>query len=210
MYFPGERGRPSLPVRNAGESPIRHRGRSCTNDSSSSNSRSTNSNNSYGDTKQQKYSSPCSSEREKPPARSGHFGEEGSRIFASNGKRKPNSKEIRHQQQRQQQYTDRSRVPPRVSPSRNNADTWQSSSTNSWQEDGSEQEAEELWATTTKQQRRKLRASNASVFSVDQGLARVGESLPSSWSAMSVLPPSPNGEAVPALLSHLAGVYSYD
>lgn len=39
---------------------------------------------------------------------------------------------------------------------------------------------------------------------LERGLVGVGESLRSSWSS-SVLPPMPNGEAVPALLSHLAG-----
>lgn len=39
---------------------------------------------------------------------------------------------------------------------------------------------------------------------VDRGLVGVADSLRSSWS-MSVLPAMPNGQAVPVLLSHLAG-----
>lgn len=49
---------------------------------------------------------------------------------------------------------------------------------------------------------------SCSSAAVDRGLAGVAASLRSSWSTSSaVLPPVPNSEAVPALLSHLAGAH---
>ncbi|CAM9442180.1 unnamed protein product, partial [Hapterophycus canaliculatus] len=60
----------------------------------------------------------------------------------------------------------------------------------------------------TKSHHEQLRASHGSI-AVDRGLTGVAASLRSSWSTSSVvLPPMPNGEAVPALLSHLAGEYN--
>lgn len=54
-----------------------------------------------------------------------------------------------------------------------------------------------------------LRAScGSSSAGVDRGLGRVASSLRSSWSISSaIMPPMPNGEAVPTLLSHLAGAF---
>jgi len=50
-----------------------------------------------------------------------------------------------------------------------------------------------------------VRASHDSA-AVDRGLAGVETSLRSSWSTSpAIQPPMPNGEAVPTLLSHLAG-----
>lgn len=57
-----------------------------------------------------------------------------------------------------------------------------------------------------------LRASYGSSAAVDRrGLGGgVASSLRSSWSMSSaIMPPMPNGEAVPTLLSHLAGAFGY-
>ena len=53
-----------------------------------------------------------------------------------------------------------------------------------------------------------LKASYGSSAAVDRGLGGVASSLRSSWSMSSaIMPPMPNGEAVPTLLSHLAGAF---
>ena len=75
-----------------------------------------------------------------------------------------------------------------------------SSNSNNWEHNNRQAGAREGGDESPRAAARRLRRMSA----VDRGLIGVGGSLRSSWSTP-VLPAIPNGEAVPALLSHLAG-----
>lgn len=185
MLSYGQSG-PSLPVRNAGESPIR-------NSTSHRNRQHRNRNGSIDDERisdhgrthdgeshqQQRYRGRRYDDRGGySPARRDRVGGQRGHSSMPNGGRDP---DVENEQA--------SRATKRAS--------W--GGTSRLAEDDAVPGAREEAPSTAPRQQLRLSAS-----AVDRGLAGVGESLRSSWS-MSVLPAMPNGEAVPALLSHLAG-----
>lgn len=182
MLLPDSRKGLPLPVRNAGESPIRNSSPRNNRRYSSSNSSGKDHSNSYVARHEQRHLAHRSDERGTSPAGRNRLRQQRSRSSAPGGARDPAVENIQHV-----------RGKPSAFPDKIANSYGGSSSGGGRREGGLEPRGLSTTAATT------LRSSG---YAVDGGLAGVGASLRSSWSA---LPAMPNGEAVPALLSHLAG-----
>lgn len=192
MLLPSSRKELPLPVRNAGKSPIRKstsRNRRHQHGSGSSSNSIGKDNNSYAAKHEQRHLIHRSDERGTSPAGLSRLKQQRSRSSAPGGARDPAVENMQHV------WGKHSALPAKIASS--------SHYSSSRRREGGLDEPRGLstTATTTPQ---------SSGSAVDRGLAGVGSSLRSSWSISAVLPAMPNGEAVPALLSHLAGGHVRD
>ena len=179
-----------LPVRNAGESPIRNSTSRNSRRAHGTSSDSRKDSNSYAARHEQRrlaHRSDRSDERGTSPAGRSLLKQQRSRSSAPGGTRDPAVENIRHVRDKPSAFPDKI--------ASFHSSFGGSSSNSRRREGGLEPKGLSTTAATT------FRSSDSAV---DGGLAGVGASLRSSWS-MAALPAMPNGEAVPALLSHLAG-----
>lgn len=191
MLLPPSRKDLPLPVRNAGESPIRNSTsrNNRRHHSSSSNSTPKDSSNSYTARHEQRHQAHRSDERGTSSAGGIRLKQQRSRSSAPGGARDPAVENIQHNRGKPSPF------PDKIVSAHSYEGISSSSSRRRRRGSGLEPRGFSTTVAAT------LRSSGSAV---DGGLAGVGSSLRSSWS-MAALPAMPTGEAVPALLSHLAG-----
>lgn len=195
MLLPSSQKGLPLPVRNAGESPIRTSTsrNNRRHHNSSSNSSVGKDTNSYAAKHEQRHLTHRSVERGTSPAGRSRLKQQRSRSSAPGGARDPAVENIQHIR-----GSKHSALPDKIASSSYYEAGGSISSSSSRRREGGFDEPRGLSTTAATT----LRSSGSAV---ERGLAGVGASLRSSWSVSAALPAMPNGEAVPALLSHLAG-----